>query len=114
MDPKDKDKDKIYWRHLRDWCKKWGVNDSWWVSANNKVYGPYVIEEVERRCQLLPQKKIWVLHSGHANTNEENWVEMHATPKEHDQTGNIDLSKFKITSKINLGSHSDYQKNPHH
>lgn len=98
------------WRELYQWSKKWGLEDSWWISAHGNVYGPFGIMEVDRRCNLLPDRKLFVLHASYASSNELNWIEMEGTPKETKPVARVNLSEFKITSKIKVGGAGDYQK----
>lgn len=97
-------------KELKAWAEKWKLEDKWWISAHGKVFGPYVMDEVERRCNLLPSKKIMVLHVSSSENKQMNWIEMEATPKGVPITGAINLEKFKITSQINVNNQG-YKKN---
>jgi len=92
-------------KELRVWCDKWKLDDRWWISAHGKVFGPFALDEVERRCNLLPSKKLMVLHVSSSQDQQLNWIEIEATPpKGAPITGEINLEKFKITTQINLGN----------
>jgi len=97
-------------KELRVWCEKWKLDDKWWISAHGKVFGPFALDEVERRCNLLPSKKLMVLHVSSSQEQQLNWIEIEATPKGAPPTGEINMGKFKITSQINLGNQG-YKKN---
>ena len=97
-------------KELRVWCEKWNLDDKWWISAHGKVFGPFPIDEVELRCNLLPSKKLMVLHVSSSEDQQLNWIEIEATPpKGTPITGEINLERFKITSQIHL-SNQGYKK----
>lgn len=88
-------------KELRAWCDKWQAEDKWWIAAHGKVFGPYPLDEVERRCNLMREKKLMVLHISSPQDQPQYWIEMEATPPPNAPiTKNIDLGSFKITSKI--------------
>ena len=89
-------------RELKAWAIKWNLEDKWWCSAQGKVFGPYTIDEIDERCNLLPSKRMMVIHVISSDNPEMKWIEMEATNYVAPITTEIKLEKFGITSKINL------------
>gem|GEM_PF-2131116 len=89
-------------RELKAWTEKWKLEDKWWCSIHDRVFGPYTIAEIEERCIILPSKKIMVIHVISSENPDMKWIEMDATPLTEPDPPPIDLDKCRITEKINL------------
>lgn len=87
---------------LKAWAEKWKLEDKWWCSIHDRVFGPFTIAEVEERCMILPSKRVMVIHVISSENPDMKWIEMDATPLEAPTPPPIDLGKCKITQQINL------------
>jgi len=99
-------------RELKAWAVKWNLEDRWWCSSQGKVFGPYSIDEIDQRCNLLPRKRMLVIHVISSENPEMKWIEMEASSYVAPDEPETDLNEFKITAKINLQAKDEEASSP--
>ena len=87
---------------LKAWTEKWQLEDKWWYTINETIFGPSSIAEIEDQCKLLLDKKIMVIHVITTENPNMKWITMDATPLETADTPQADPDSCKITQRIRL------------